>query len=90
MLLVTSLTHRYFDSGTMKYQMSVFFSISPLQNIPDLNTSYANAVIFVSRLLLPLPHPVDPKSGHAKWNGNDEMLEVTLAMSREYDFVNFQ
>ncbi|XP_063970271.1 dynein axonemal assembly factor 6-like [Lytechinus pictus] len=41
------------------------------------------------KLGLHLPHPVDSKNGKAKWDGDKEMLTVTLRMTREYDFVNF-
>jgi len=46
--------------------------------------------LFSSRLMLPLPHPVDHSNGNAKWNGETETLEVTLTLRREYDFINFQ
>jgi HSP20 family molecular chaperone IbpA len=39
------------------------------------------------RLSLALPHPVDPGSSRAEWLNS--MLEVTLRMDREYDFINF-
>ena len=42
------------------------------------------------RLLLPLPHPVNPKLGKAQWNPESFTLEVTLVMQREYDYINFQ
>ena len=42
------------------------------------------------RLLLPLPHPVDPKLGKAQWHPDKFTLEVTLVMRREYDYINFQ
>lgn len=42
------------------------------------------------KLVLPMPHPVDPESGSAKWDPKDSKLVVTLLMKREYDFINFQ
>lgn len=42
------------------------------------------------KLVLPLPHPVNPDGGSAKWDGQKHILAVTLAMKREYDFLNFQ
>ncbi|XP_061182557.1 dynein axonemal assembly factor 6-like [Saccostrea echinata] len=41
------------------------------------------------KLGLHLPHPVDHKSGKAQWDGDKEILNVTLRMQREYDFMNF-
>ncbi|XP_005111086.1 dynein assembly factor 6, axonemal [Aplysia californica] len=41
------------------------------------------------KLGLHLPHPVDPKSGNAKWDGKNDTLIVSLKMSREYDMFNF-
>lgn len=41
------------------------------------------------RLGIPLPHPVDPQLGDAKWDKEHEKLIVTLTMNREFDFVNF-
>nr|XP_023018437.1 protein PIH1D3 [Leptinotarsa decemlineata] len=38
---------------------------------------------------LPLPHPVDPQKGSAKWDSAAEKLIVTLTMDRELDLVNF-
>ncbi|XP_077984927.1 dynein axonemal assembly factor 6-like [Glandiceps talaboti] len=40
------------------------------------------------KLGLHLPHPVDSKNGSAKWDGDKEMLIVTLRMKRELDFLN--
>ena len=42
-----------------------------------------------SKLGLHLPHPVDHKTGKAQWDGDKEILNVTLRMQREYDFMNF-
>ncbi|XP_053130185.1 dynein axonemal assembly factor 6 isoform X1 [Hemicordylus capensis] len=41
------------------------------------------------KLLLPLPHPVDTKSGKACFFAERDTLEVTLKMQREFDFINF-
>ncbi|KAG5861911.1 hypothetical protein JTB14_019460 [Gonioctena quinquepunctata] len=40
-------------------------------------------------LQLPLPHPVDPQKGNAKWDSESQKLIVTLRMDRELDLVNF-
>ncbi|XP_039255465.1 dynein axonemal assembly factor 6-like [Styela clava] len=42
------------------------------------------------KLILPLPHPVDPDKGSAKFDSATHTLVVTLSMKREYDFINFQ
>ncbi|KAK9510251.1 hypothetical protein O3M35_005074 [Rhynocoris fuscipes] len=41
------------------------------------------------RLNLALPHPVDPDSCSAEWNGTLNHLIINLTLSREYDFINF-
>ncbi|KAM8800085.1 dynein axonemal assembly factor 6 [Eudromia elegans] len=41
------------------------------------------------KLLLHLPHPVDSKNGKAHFLSEEEILEVTLRMTREFDFINF-
>ncbi|XP_015264428.1 PREDICTED: protein PIH1D3 [Gekko japonicus] len=41
------------------------------------------------KLLLHLPHPVDPNSGRACFLSEKGTLEVTLRMKRELDFINF-
>nr|XP_009668247.1 PREDICTED: protein PIH1D3 isoform X1 [Struthio camelus australis]XP_009668248.1 PREDICTED: protein PIH1D3 isoform X1 [Struthio camelus australis] len=41
------------------------------------------------KLLLHLPYPVDSKNGKAHFFSEEEILEVTLRMSREFDFINF-
>lgn len=41
-----------------------------------------------SRLGLHLPHKVDNKLSRARWQSDAEVLEVTLRMQREYDFLN--
>ncbi|XP_045154515.1 dynein axonemal assembly factor 6 [Echinops telfairi] len=41
------------------------------------------------KLLLPLPHPVECNSAKAVYLPELEMLEVTMPMKRELDFVNF-
>ncbi|EFA04053.2 dynein axonemal assembly factor 6 [Tribolium castaneum] len=40
-------------------------------------------------LNIPLPQPVHPQKGDAKWDKDRERLTVTLRMEREFDFVNF-
>lgn len=40
-------------------------------------------------LHLPLPQPIDPDKGHAKWDIQAETFTITLRMQRELDFVNF-
>ncbi|XP_077163994.1 dynein axonemal assembly factor 6 [Paroedura picta] len=41
------------------------------------------------KLLLHLPHPVDPNSGKARFLPEKGTLEITLRMKRELDFINF-
>ncbi|NWI98701.1 PIHD3 protein, partial [Crypturellus undulatus] len=41
------------------------------------------------KLLLHLPHPVDSKNGKAHFLSEEEILEVTLRMIREFDYINF-
>ncbi|XP_072837112.2 dynein axonemal assembly factor 6 [Pogona vitticeps] len=41
------------------------------------------------KLLLHLPHPVDTQSGKAYFLYEQGLLEVTLKMKREFDFINF-
>ncbi|NXA54167.1 PIHD3 protein, partial [Nothocercus julius] len=41
------------------------------------------------KLLLHLPHPVDSKNGKAIFLSEEEILEVTLRMTREFDYINF-
>nr|XP_020651480.1 protein PIH1D3 [Pogona vitticeps] len=41
------------------------------------------------KLLLHLPHPVDTQSGKACFLYEQGLLEVTLKMKREFDFINF-
>lgn len=38
---------------------------------------------------LPLPQPIHPQKGHAKWDSDREVLIITLKMDREFDLVNF-
>ncbi|XP_002731743.1 dynein axonemal assembly factor 6-like [Saccoglossus kowalevskii] len=40
------------------------------------------------KLGLHLPHPVDSKTGSAKWDADKELLIITLRMKREFDFIN--
>lgn len=40
-------------------------------------------------LHLPLPQPINPDKGHAKWDIQAETFTITLRMQRELDFVNF-
>lgn len=44
--------------------------------------------LYCSHLGLYLPHTVDHKSGKAKWLSEEELLEITLRIVREYDFLN--
>ncbi|XP_069723809.1 dynein axonemal assembly factor 6 [Phaenicophaeus curvirostris] len=41
------------------------------------------------KLLLHLPYHVDSKNGKARFLSEEETLEVTLRISREFDFINF-
>ncbi|NXK13499.1 PIHD3 protein, partial [Herpetotheres cachinnans] len=41
------------------------------------------------KLLLHLPYPVDSKKGKACFLSEEETLEVTLRLSRKFDFINF-
>ena len=41
-----------------------------------------------SRLGLHLPYKVDSKQSRARWLSEAEVLEITLRMQREYDFLN--
>ncbi|NXQ81472.1 PIHD3 protein, partial [Nyctibius grandis] len=41
------------------------------------------------KLLLHLPYPVDSKNGKARFISEEETLEVTLRISRKFDFTNF-
>ncbi|GLV38920.1 uncharacterized protein CBL_05918 [Carabus blaptoides fortunei] len=41
------------------------------------------------RLSTPLPHPINPKLGNAKWDPVNEKLILTLRMDREFDYINF-
>ncbi|XP_014810477.1 PREDICTED: protein PIH1D3 isoform X2 [Calidris pugnax] len=41
------------------------------------------------KLLLHLPYPVDSKNGKARFLSEEETLEVTLRVSRMFDFINF-
>ncbi|XP_072361057.1 dynein axonemal assembly factor 6 [Scyliorhinus torazame] len=43
----------------------------------------------IYKLGLHLPHPVDSKNGKAQFITDTHMLEVTLTMKREFDFINF-
>ncbi|KAJ8909494.1 hypothetical protein NQ315_017595 [Exocentrus adspersus] len=60
------------------------------QNI-DLKVVKDNLSLLSPRFVLdmPLPHPVDPKRGNARWDKDGEKLIVTLRMDRELDIVNF-
>ncbi|OXB79646.1 UNVERIFIED_CONTAM: hypothetical protein H355_011032 [Colinus virginianus] len=48
-----------------------------------------HCVLFDRKLLLHLPCPVDSKKGRARFLSEEELLEVTLRMTREFDFINF-
>ncbi|XP_057228617.1 dynein axonemal assembly factor 6 [Malurus melanocephalus] len=41
------------------------------------------------KLLLHLPYPVNSKEGRARFLSEEEILEVTLRISRKFDFINF-
>ncbi|NXX86218.1 PIHD3 protein, partial [Urocolius indicus] len=41
------------------------------------------------KLLLHLPYPVDSKNSKARFLSEEETLEVTLRLSRMFDFINF-
>ncbi|XP_064015696.1 dynein axonemal assembly factor 6 [Pogoniulus pusillus] len=41
------------------------------------------------KLLLHLPYRVDSRNGKARFLSEEETLEVTLRVSREFDFINF-
>ncbi|XP_054025412.1 dynein axonemal assembly factor 6 [Dryobates pubescens] len=41
------------------------------------------------KLLLHLPYRVDSQNGKARFLSEEETLEVTLRVSREFDFINF-
>ncbi|KAM6253817.1 dynein axonemal assembly factor 6 isoform 4-T4 [Porphyrio hochstetteri] len=41
------------------------------------------------KLLLHLPYDVDSKNGKARFLSEEETLEVTLRVSRKFDFINF-
>ncbi|XP_067006908.1 dynein axonemal assembly factor 6 [Anabrus simplex] len=43
----------------------------------------------VYRLVLPLPHTVDPNSSRAQWDHDKEELKVILRVVREFDYINF-
>jgi hypothetical protein len=53
----------------------------------DITTTFLDLRTPVYRLGLHLPHPVDEKSGSAKWDPVASVLSVTLKMNREYDFL---
>ncbi|CAH1795544.1 unnamed protein product, partial [Owenia fusiformis] len=55
----------------------------------DVQTKFLDCRTSKFKLGLHLPHPVDEKSGKAKWNSDKCELEVTLKMNRDYDFINF-
>jgi len=55
----------------------------------DVKTKFLDCRTPRYKLGLHLPHPVDSKSGNAKWDGKNDTLIVTLKMSREYDMFNF-
>uniref|UniRef100_A0A8C9NXC8 Dynein axonemal assembly factor 6 n=1 Tax=Serinus canaria TaxID=9135 RepID=A0A8C9NXC8_SERCA len=42
-----------------------------------------------NKLLLHLPYPVNSKEGRARFLSEEEILEVTLRVSRKLDFINF-
>ncbi|XP_029463204.1 protein PIH1D3 [Rhinatrema bivittatum] len=42
-----------------------------------------------NKLGLFLPHPVDSKNGKAHFLSEKQILEITLPMQRDFDFINF-
>ena len=70
----------------------VFFFISPctfaVTKLFITLIIYVLMVCFCSRLGLHLPHPVASDSGKARWIASKFMLEVTLRLQREYDFLH--
>lgn len=60
------------------------------QNV-DLKIKQENLKLISPKfyLDLPLPHPVDPQKGNAKFDNDTRKLIVTLRMDREFDVVNF-
>lgn len=43
----------------------------------------------VYRLKMPLPHPINPDAGSAKYDAAVKRLTLRLKMVREFDYVNF-
>lgn len=60
------------------------------QNV-DLKIKKENLVLISPKyyLELPLPHPVNPQKGNAKFDNDTGKLIITLRMDREFDVVNF-
>lgn len=55
----------------------------------DVTKTEINLSGFSHKLLLQLPHPIDPDLSKASWNQDDEKLSLILRMTREFDYVNF-
>lgn len=57
----------------------------------DLKIKQDSLILISPRfyLDLPLPHPVNPQQGNAKFDNDTQKLIVTLRMDREFDVVNF-
>ncbi|XP_052689406.1 dynein axonemal assembly factor 6-like [Crassostrea angulata] len=55
----------------------------------DVKTKFLDLRTPKYKLGLHLPHPVNHKTGKAQWDGDKNILNVTLRMQREYDFINF-
>ena len=53
----------------------------------DITPQFLDLRTPVYRLGLHLPHPVDDKTGSAKWHADMCVLDVTLRMNRPYDFL---
>jgi hypothetical protein len=54
----------------------------------DLTEKYVNCSTPAYHLGLYLPHTVDPNSSKARWLTDESVLEITLKVVREYDFLN--
>lgn len=48
-----------------------------------------HCILFYRKLLLHLPYHVDSKNGKARFLSEEETLEVTLRVSRKFDFIDF-
>lgn len=57
----------------------------------DLTVNKTSVIVSSSRyfLKLPLPHEIDPDLSKANWDTDQETLQLTLKLDREFDFINF-